>query len=607
MMIMRRRLACCTRDQNTSLDFDQQESMMTYNGLESCIINNQSYENDSGTSRGDGCVTDSHDEDGSSCSSSNNASGSFSSHWTSMMKDEKGREELELSDSPRKLCVKEKQAYKIEKLDVEIMKQKFAKLLLGDDITGGRKGVSSALALSKAITNLAALVFGELWKLEPLSEERKKKWRQEMDWILSPTNYMIELVPAKQHSINGQTMEIMTPKARADIHMNLPALQKLDSMLIETLDSMVGTEFWYVEGGSRAEGRSNSSRQSNRWWLPSPKVPAAGLSDTERKKLLNQGKVVHQVFKAAKSINKNVLLEMSVPDFIREALPKSGKANLGEDLYSNMTAESPTVEEVLHALNLKSEHRALEVINRLEAAALAWKHRMLEKRNYESPIHTSLSFLKDSESDMDKMEYLLNQTESLVQEIKARFPKLPQSFLDVTKIQYGKDVGQAILEAYSRVLANLAFSILSRIGDVLQEEVLSNPNSPAATFNFPGVNHVNQRMPSQHVRHFLINQMNIVDGRFREPNTVKYSKYESWDDKHKRMASQHVRHSLIDQMNIVDGRFREPNTVKYSKYESWDDKHKTSLVTGTPGQSRVWCLGREACGSLSTLSPESSP
>lgn len=27
-------------------------------------------------------------------------------------------------------------------------------------------------------------------------------------------------------------MQIMTPKARADIHMNLPALRKLDSMLI---------------------------------------------------------------------------------------------------------------------------------------------------------------------------------------------------------------------------------------------------------------------------------------------------------------------------------------------------------------------------------------
>lgn len=132
---------------------------MTYNGLESCIINNQSYENDSGTSRGDDCVTDSLDDDDSSCSSSNNASGSLSSHWTSMKRDEKGQDEWEFSDSPKKLYVKEKQAYKIESFDVETMKQKFAKLLLGDDITGGRKGVSSALALSKAITNLAGIYY----------------------------------------------------------------------------------------------------------------------------------------------------------------------------------------------------------------------------------------------------------------------------------------------------------------------------------------------------------------------------------------------------------------------------------------------------------------
>ncbi|KAK1361444.1 Rop guanine nucleotide exchange factor 14 [Heracleum sosnowskyi] len=260
--------------------------------------NIQSYEHDGGTSRGDGdgCLTDSVDEEYSSCSSSNNASGSFSSHWTSTKskRDEKLHDEWRLSDSPQKIYVKEKQAYKVENLDVGMLKQKFAKLLLGDDITGGRTGVSSALALSNAITNLAALVFGELWKLEPLSEERKNKWRKEMDWLLYPTNYMIELVPATQHSIDGQTLEIMTPKARADIHMNLPALQKLDSMLIvrrllftikntwtklqlilciwnlqETLDSMIDTEFWYVEGISRAEGKSCRTGQSNRWWLQS--------------------------------------------------------------------------------------------------------------------------------------------------------------------------------------------------------------------------------------------------------------------------------------------------------------------------------------------------
>lgn len=39
--------------------------------------------------------------------------------------------------------------------DVEMMKERFAKLLLGEDVTGGSKGVSTALALSNAITNLA--------------------------------------------------------------------------------------------------------------------------------------------------------------------------------------------------------------------------------------------------------------------------------------------------------------------------------------------------------------------------------------------------------------------------------------------------------------------
>lgn len=54
----------------------------------------------------------------------------------------------------------------------------------------------------------AATVFGELWKLEPLPEERKSKWRREMDWLLSPANYMVELVPAKQNGANGRTLEV---------------------------------------------------------------------------------------------------------------------------------------------------------------------------------------------------------------------------------------------------------------------------------------------------------------------------------------------------------------------------------------------------------------
>ena len=56
------------------------------------------------------------------------------------------------------------------------------------------------------------------------------------------------------------------------------------------LDSMVDNEFYYEEVGSRAEGKSRSSGESKRWWLPLPRVPVTGLSDSERKKMLNQAK-----------------------------------------------------------------------------------------------------------------------------------------------------------------------------------------------------------------------------------------------------------------------------------------------------------------------------
>jgi hypothetical protein len=38
---------------------------------------------------------------------------------------------------------------------VEMMKEKFAKLLLGEDMSGGAKGVCTAMAISNAITNLS--------------------------------------------------------------------------------------------------------------------------------------------------------------------------------------------------------------------------------------------------------------------------------------------------------------------------------------------------------------------------------------------------------------------------------------------------------------------
>ncbi|KAK4752273.1 hypothetical protein SAY87_021071 [Trapa incisa] len=488
MITMSRTLVCCTRGREISVDFEEQERVITYDGLETCILNNQSYDNESRTSRDDWFPTDSLDEDDSSCSSSKDASGSFSSKWSSLKREDHDQEKYdwEFTGSPQHCYVKEKQMYTINPSDVETMKEKFVKLLLGDDTTGGKDGLSSALALSNAISNLAVSVFGELWKLEPLPEERKRKWRREMDWLLSPTNYMVELVPTKQCGPNGCMLEIMTPKARADILLNLPALQKLDSMLIEALDSMVNKEFCYAEGVSQAERRSKGDILNKPWWLPSPRVPSSGLSDSGRKKLMHQRRVIHQVMKAAKTINENVLLEMPIPTIIRNALPKSGRANLGDGLYKVLTSTCSS-NEMIRFLNLKSEHNALDCLNRLEAAVLVWKEKIMGKVLNNSPMGRSWTFMKDHMSEVDKIESLVDRSENLIQHLKSQYPGLPHTFLDATKVQYGKDVGNAILESYSRVLGNVAFRVLCRIHDILQEDALWNPNSPSLSCCFPGM------------------------------------------------------------------------------------------------------------------------
>lgn len=543
MTIRRRGLSCCTRDREISIDFDEQK-ITTYDGLERCIKQCQTTYDDteSSASRCDRSVTtDSSlslfDDDATSCTSSNTTAFASSSDRTAMAT--KGETEMwDIStNSPyhhgQHVCVEEKTT-DCSDVAVEIMKVKFARLLLGEDVTGGRNGISPALALSNAISNLSASVFGELWKLEPLSKEKKRIWKQEMEWFLSPTNYMVELVPSTQNGDNGCTYEIMAPKARPDVQMNLPALQKLDTMLIETLDSMAETEFWYSEEGSRAEGGEETSR-SKRWWLPSPRVPMTGLRNGESKKLMDSGKLVNQIFKAAKAINENVLLEMTVPSAIRDALPKSAKANLGEDLYKILTAESVgTFDDMVESHYLKSEHSALETVNRLESAILVWKEK----------------------SEVDKIDVSLNHAKALLWKIRTRFPNLPHTFLDTMKIQYSKDVGHAILEAYSRVLGNLAFTILTRIREILKQDILSNPNSPAKGFLLVGPT----ASASRRVRHSLIDQMN------------KHAPFSSGRTNASELETE------SDSVNSVRGLIPSP----------------------TPSRGRVWCLSR-------SKSPETSP
>ncbi|KAM7471749.1 hypothetical protein LguiA_009932 [Lonicera macranthoides] len=357
--------------------------------------------------------------------------------------------------------------HKAKQSDIQLMKERFVKLLLGEDMSGGGKGVSSALAISNAITNLAASVFGEQSRLEPMPPERKARWRKEIDWLLSVTDHIVEFVPSKQKK-DGINMEIMVTKQRNDLFMDIPALRKLDAMLLDCLDNFKGqTEFSYMSKDADEAQRAKNKRKDDKWWLPTPKVPPDGLSESTRKWLQFQKDSVNQVHKAAMAINAHILSEMEIPENYIESLPKNGRESLGDSIYRSITVEFFDPDHFLSSMDLSSEHKILDLKNRIEASIVIWKRKMTSKDN-KSTWGSAVS--------LEKRELFEERAETILLILKQHFPGIPQSSLDISKIQYNRDVGHAVLESYSRVLESLAYTVMSRIEDVLYaDNIARNP------------------------------------------------------------------------------------------------------------------------------------
>ncbi|WVZ17655.1 hypothetical protein V8G54_010637 [Vigna mungo] len=215
--------------------------------------------------------------------------------------------------------------------ELDMMRERFSKLLLGEDMSGGGKGVCTAVTISNSITNLYATVFGQNLKLEPLNPEKKAMWKREMNCLLSVCDYIVEFAPTAQYLEDGTIVEMMTSRPRSDIYINLPALQKLDTMLIEILDSFHDTEFWYADQGSLSGNSTRSragsfrrivQRKDEKWWLPVPCVHPGGLSEKSTKHLSEKRDCANQIHKAAMAINSSVLAEMDIPETYMANLPK---------------------------------------------------------------------------------------------------------------------------------------------------------------------------------------------------------------------------------------------------------------------------------------------
>ncbi|KAJ8557636.1 hypothetical protein K7X08_003261 [Anisodus acutangulus] len=386
--------------------------------------------------------------------------------------------------------------------ELEMMKEKFSKLLLGEDMSGSGKGVCTSLAISNAITNLCATIFGQLWRLEPVPLEKKSMWRREMEWLVSVSDHIVELTPSWQTLPDGTKLEVMTSIPRADLFINLPALRKLDNMLIEILDSFTNTEFWYVDQGivaaeddGSASFRKAIQRQQDKWWLPVPRVPHGGLLENTRKQLNHKCECANQILKAAMSINSITLADMEVPESYLDALPKNGRACLGDVIYRYITSEHFSSECLLDCLDLSTEYVALEIANRVEASIYVWRRRHHPTNPNRSTAKSSWEMVRDLVVDGDKRESLAERAENLLLCLKQRFPGLTQTTLDASKIQYNKDVGKSILESYSRVLESLAFNIVARINDLLYVDDLTRQSDKLSTIGHKKVSGTPYRTP----------------------------------------------------------------------------------------------------------------
>ena len=82
--------------------------------------------------------------------------------------------------------------------------------------------------------------------------------------------------------------------------------------------------------------------------------------------------------------------------------------------------------QFLSAMDLSTEHKVLDLKNRIEASIIIWKRKMHQKDGRSS---------WGSGVSLEKRELFEERVETILHLLKQYFPGLPQSALDISKIQ----------------------------------------------------------------------------------------------------------------------------------------------------------------------------
>lgn len=108
---------------------------------------------------------------------------------------------------------------------------------------------------------------------------------------------------------------------------------------------------------------------------------------------------------------------------------QNGRASLGDSTYRSITVEFFDPDQFLSTTDLSSEHKILDLKNRIEASIVIWKRKMNQKDGKSS---------WGSGVSIEKRELFEERAETILLLLKHRFPGLPQSSLDISKIQFNK-------------------------------------------------------------------------------------------------------------------------------------------------------------------------
>jgi hypothetical protein len=105
---------------------------------------------------------------------------------------------------------------------------------------------------------------------------------------------------------------------------------------------------------------------------------------------------------------------------------QNGRSILGDSMYKIITADIFDPSELLNSVDLSTEHKIVDLKDQIEASVVIWQRKICNKLSWGSGV------------SLEKREEFEERAQTVLLILEHKFPGVPQSSLDISKIQYNK-------------------------------------------------------------------------------------------------------------------------------------------------------------------------